>query len=50
VQAPNQSLIWLMAGVRAAAPYRQLLIAAGAELGYEQGGLDTPVSAWPGVS
>ncbi|MEV6851416.1 hypothetical protein [Actinoplanes sp. NPDC051411] len=33
VQAPNQSLIWLMAGVHAAAPYRQLLIAAGAELG-----------------
>jgi hypothetical protein len=39
VQAPNQTLIWLMAGVRSAA--------SGADLGYEQGGLDTAMSRWP---
>lgn len=50
VQAPNQSLIRLLAGIPGGVEYhRERLAAAGAQLGYEQGGLDTPMSPWPGT-
>ena len=49
VQAPNRSLIGMLAGVPGGLWYHQeRLAAAGAELGYEQGGLETPMSPWPG--
>jgi len=47
LQGPNESLIELLAGVRRTRYHRELLAAAGAELGYEQGGLDTAMSPWP---
>jgi hypothetical protein len=47
VQAANESLIGLLAGVHGTWYHRELLDAAGAELGYEQGGLDTTMSPWP---
>ncbi|MGH9065189.1 MAG: hypothetical protein ACRD0L_14705 [Acidimicrobiales bacterium] len=47
VQAPNESLIGLLAGVHGTFYHRALIAAGGAELGYEQGGLDTVMSAWP---
>ncbi|MHB8331572.1 MAG: hypothetical protein ACYDDZ_13440 [Acidimicrobiales bacterium] len=49
VHAPNVKLIGLLAGVRSAWPHRDLLIDAGTELGYEQGGLRTAMSPWPGT-
>jgi hypothetical protein len=49
VQAPNQALAGLLAGVPGGLSYHQeRLAAAGAEIGYEQGGLDTEMSPWPG--
>jgi hypothetical protein len=49
VQAPNRALTGLLAGVPGGLWYHQeRLAAAGAELGYEQGGLDTAMSPWPG--
>jgi hypothetical protein len=49
VQAPNRALIGLLAGVPGGLWYHQArLAAAGDELGYEQGGLDTAMSPWPG--
>ena len=49
VQAPNRSLIGMLASVPGGLWYHQeRLAAAGAELGYEQGGLETPMSPWPG--
>jgi hypothetical protein len=48
VQAPNLTLIALLAGVPGGSWYHQdLLKAAGQELGYEAGGLDTAMSIWP---
>ncbi len=48
-QAPNRALTGLLAGVPGGLWYHQeRLAAAGAELGYEQGGLDTAMSPWPG--
>ncbi|MDA8284930.1 MAG: hypothetical protein M0Z42_16925 [Actinomycetota bacterium] len=47
VQAPNESLVGLLAGVHRTRGHRKLLAAAGAALGYEQGGLDTSMSPWP---
>jgi hypothetical protein len=48
VQAPNRSLAGLLAGVPGGLWYHQeRLAAAGAELGYEPGGLDTEMSPWP---
>jgi flavin reductase (DIM6/NTAB) family NADH-FMN oxidoreductase RutF len=48
VQAPNGALIGLLAGIPGGTWYhRDLLAAAGDQLGYEQGGLDTQMSAWP---
>lgn len=49
--APNEQLIALMAGVSTTnhATMKRLLRDAGAEIGYEDGGLDTPCSAWPGT-
>jgi len=48
VQAPNQALIGLLAGIPGGLWYHQeRLAAAGGELGYEQGGLDTAMSPWP---
>jgi len=49
VQAPDRTLISLLAGVPGGLWYHQArLVAAGHELGYEQGGLDTAMSPWPG--
>lgn len=49
VQAPNLALAGLLAGVPGGLRYHQArLTAAGGELGYEQGGLDTAMSHWPG--
>ena len=49
VQAPNRALISLLAGIPGGLWYHQERLApAGDELGYEQGGLDTPMSPWPG--
>lgn len=47
VQAPNAALIALLAGVPRSRCDQDELAAAGAELGYEQGGLDTVMSLWP---
>lgn len=47
VQAPNRHLIQLMSGVRSVPHLRELLWDAGAELGYEEGGLDTALAVWP---
>jgi integrase len=47
VQAPGQGVIELLAGTGDLSRWRHHLQAAGDELGYEQGGLDTPVSPWP---
>ncbi|QFZ20448.1 hypothetical protein [Saccharothrix syringae] len=50
VQAPNASLVALMSGTNSYqhAPMR-LMEQYGAELGYEDGGLDTAISEWPGT-
>jgi hypothetical protein len=49
VQAPNRALISLLAGIPGGLWYHHArLVAAGAELGYEQGGLNTVMSPWPG--
>jgi hypothetical protein len=46
VQAPNGALIGLLAGIPGGTWYhRDLLAAAGQQLGYEQGGLDTHISS-----
>ncbi|MHB1850338.1 MAG: hypothetical protein ACYCVO_15310 [Acidimicrobiales bacterium] len=47
VQAPNGQLIALLAGVHGTCYHRDLLAVAGAELGYEHGGLDSAMSPWP---
>lgn len=48
MQAPNQALISLLAGVPGGTWYhKDLLTTAGDQLGYEEGGLDTTMSAWP---
>ena len=48
IQAPNEKFIALLAGLRwTTRKHRDLLAAAAAELGYEAGGLDTPMSPWP---
>ena len=48
-QAPDRPLIGLLAGVPGGLWYHHArLVAAGGELGYEQGGLDTAMSPWPG--
>jgi hypothetical protein len=47
VQAPNAELAELLAGTGGVPHLRGLLDDAGAELGYEEGGLDTGMSAWP---
>jgi hypothetical protein len=46
-QLPHAELIGLLAGVRGTRYHRDLLLDAGTELGYEPGGLDTAMSAWP---
>ena len=49
VQAPNRALIGLLAGIPGPLWYHHArLVAAGDELGYEQGGLNTAMSPWPG--
>jgi hypothetical protein len=48
VQAPNVTFIELLIGGYAADPgLRRLIDEAGEELGYEPGGLDSPISVWP---
>lgn len=51
LQAPNSKLIALLCGIRSPmwSGHRALLTDAGAELGYEAGGLTTPMSPWPGT-
>jgi hypothetical protein len=46
-QAPNGALICLLAKVGRTGQHDRMLADAGAELGYEAGGLDTPLSIWP---
>ncbi|MGW2822282.1 hypothetical protein ACWC24_14920 [Streptomyces sp. NPDC001443] len=45
-QSPNHSLISLLTGCGNAAHLRPLMAEAGADIGYEEGGLDTPMSEW----
>ena len=47
VQAPSGQMTGLLAGVHGTWYHRGLLCDAAAELGYEQGGLDTVMSPWP---
>lgn len=47
VQTPGQGVIQLLAGTGHISHLRHQLREAGDELGYEEGGLDTPISAWP---
>ena len=48
-QAPDRALIGLLAGIPGGLWYHHArLVAAGDELGYEQGGLNTAMSPWPG--
>ena len=48
-QAPDRALIGLLAGIPGGLWYHHArLAAAGDELGYEQGGLNTAMSPWPG--
>lgn len=47
-QTPNHSLVSLLAGCGKASHLRTLVVEAGKEIGYEDGGLDTPMSPWPG--
>lgn len=46
-QAPNHTLVSLLAGCSKASHLLDLMAQAGDELGYEEGGLDTPMSPWP---
>ncbi|MFE9925742.1 hypothetical protein ACFYQA_30505 [Streptomyces sp. NPDC005774] len=48
LQSPNHSLVSLLAGCGKAVHLRVLTAEAGESLGYEEGGLDTPMSTWPG--
>jgi integrase len=47
VQTPGQGVIELLSGSGDVSHLRARLRAAGDELGYEEGGLDTPISPWP---
>ncbi|MFI6963518.1 hypothetical protein [Streptomyces sp. NPDC050255] len=46
-QSPNHRLVSLLAGCGNAAHLRPLIAEAGRDIGYEEGGLDTPMSEWP---
>ena len=46
-QAPNVALISLLVNANRTQYHNDMLIKAGAELGYEIGGLDTPRAIWP---
>ncbi|MFE1250556.1 hypothetical protein [Streptomyces sp. NPDC058766] len=48
LQAPNHALVSLLAGCGKASHLRALMVEAGKEIGYEEGGLDTSMSRWPG--
>ncbi|GAA2246726.1 integrase [Streptomyces atrovirens] len=45
-QSPNHSLVSLLTGCGNAAHLRPLMAQAGEDIGYEEGGLDTPMSEW----
>lgn len=47
VQAPNLAMIASLAGCRFLGHLRQLIVRAGDELGWEEGGIDTPRALWP---
>ncbi|MFF3376452.1 hypothetical protein ACFYXF_26295 [Streptomyces sp. NPDC002680] len=47
-QAPNHRLVSLLAGVAKTSHVLALVVEAGKEIGYEEGGLETPMSPWPG--
>ena len=49
VQAPNIRLSSLMAGVSTVNHLAGMLERAGAEVGFEEARLDTPISVWPGT-
>ncbi|MGV9902885.1 hypothetical protein ACWDU8_10425 [Streptomyces sp. NPDC003388] len=46
-QSPNHRLVSLLSGCGNAARLRPLMAQAGEDIGYEEGGLDTPMSEWP---
>ncbi|WP_324783181.1 hypothetical protein [Streptomyces sp. H51] len=46
-QSPNHRLVSLLTGCGNAAHLRSLMAEAGEDIGYEEGGLDTPMSEWP---
>lgn len=46
-QSPNHSLVSLLTGCGNAAHLRPLMAEAAEDIGYEEGGLDTPMSGWP---
>lgn len=48
LQAPNHTLVSLLAGCGTAEHLRGLMVEAGEAIGYEEGGLDTRLSPWPG--
>lgn len=48
LQAPNITLVARLTGVAKSAEVHRYLTEAAAELGYETGGLRTPMSLWPG--
>jgi hypothetical protein len=47
LQAPNTALVARLTGVSNSAEVRRYLLAAGADIGYETGGLRTAMSPWP---
>ncbi|WP_200263399.1 hypothetical protein [Streptomyces sp. HSG2] len=46
-QSPNHRLVSLLSGCGNSAHLRPLMAQAGEDIGYEEGGLDTPMSEWP---
>jgi hypothetical protein len=47
MQAPALAMIGLLAGTSVPGRWQARLFVAGQELGYEEGGLDTPIAPWP---
>jgi hypothetical protein len=47
IQAPNLTLMGTLSGTRSTFHHKQLVEQAGRELGYQEGGLDCRIAAWP---
>jgi hypothetical protein len=47
IQAPNVTLVCTLSGTRSTFHHKSLIELAGRELGYQEGGLDCPIAAWP---